>query len=70
MPDKKKDAIKEKDIVQDDNNAKDVNKDLSKLEEIANSIVDTAKLVGNEITYAEIKSTGTTHSVYPKVLYI
>ena len=56
MPDKKKDAIKEKDIVQDDNNAKDVNKDLSKLEEIANSIVDTAKLVGNEITYAEINA--------------
>ena len=56
MPDKKKDAIKDKDIVQDDNNAKDVNKDLSKLEEIANSIVDTAKLVGNEITYAEINA--------------
>ena len=56
MPDKKKDAIEEKDIVQDDNNAKDVNKDLSKLEEIANSIVDTAKLVGNEITYAEINA--------------
>ncbi|MBO5514449.1 MAG: RNA polymerase sigma factor RpoD [Mogibacterium sp.] len=56
MPEKKKDVIKEKDIALDDDNSKDVNKDLSKLEEIANSIVDTAKLVGNEVTYAEINA--------------
>ena len=56
MPEKKKDMSMEKDIVLDDDNAKDVNKYQSKLEEIASSIVDTAKLVGNEITYAEINA--------------
>lgn len=56
MPRKKKDVINEKDVALDDDNTKDVNKDLSKLEEIANSIVDTAKLVGNEVTYAEINA--------------
>ncbi len=54
MPDKKKDQIKEN--YKDEEITKDGNKDSSKLDEIANSIVDTAKLVGNEITYAEINA--------------
>ena len=53
MP-KNKDVNKEKDTALDD--IKDVNKDQSKLEEVANSIVETAKVVGNEITYAEINA--------------
>ena len=52
MPEKNK----EKAINVDEGYAQDAGKDTSKLEEIANSIVDTAKLVGNEITYAEINA--------------
>ncbi len=52
MPEKNK----EKAINLDEEYAQDAGKDPSKLEEIANSITDTAKLVGNEITYAEINA--------------
>ncbi len=52
MPEKNKDKSKEKDLVTGDVSSKDP----SKLEEIANSIVDTAKMIGNEITYAEINA--------------
>lgn len=56
MPDNIKDLIKEKDFYDDDYAQSENKEERSRLEEIALSIVDTAKLVGNEITYAEINA--------------
>ena len=55
MPDKNKDSIKGKNISAEETSGMN-NPDPSKLEEIVNSIIDTAKLVGNEVTYAEINA--------------
>ena len=50
------DNLKERDNIFNDDFSGDGNRDMSHLEEIASSIVDTAKVIGNEITYAEINA--------------
>jgi RNA polymerase primary sigma factor len=52
MPEKKKSKLKDENFAIDDENENTV--DLSKAEEIANNIVEAAKLTNNEITYGEI----------------
>ena len=55
MPEKVKNAIKENDIY-DDDSSNEISAEDSKIEEIVSSIVETAKVVGNEITYGEINA--------------
>ena len=55
MPEDVKKSIKEMDDIYDDDE-KEASNELSRTEELANSIVETAKLTGNEVTYAEINA--------------
>ena len=55
MPEDVKNSIKEMDSIYDDDE-KEVRNVVSRTEELANSIVETAKLTGNEVTYSEINA--------------
>lgn len=55
MPEDVKNSIKQMDDIYDADE-KEVRSEVSRIEELANSIVETAKLTGNEVTYAEINA--------------
>ena len=55
MPEDVKNSIKQMDDIYDDDE-KETRAEVSRTEELANSIVETAKLTGNEVTYAEINA--------------
>ena len=55
MPEDVKNSIKQMDDIYDPDD-KEVRSEVSKIEELAGSIVETAKLTGNEVTYAEINA--------------
>ena len=55
MPEDVKNSIKQMDDIYDADE-KEVRSEVSRTEELANSIVETAKLTGNEVTYAEINA--------------
>ena len=55
MPEDVKNSIKQMDDIYDDDE-KEARPEVSRTEELANSIVETAKLTGNEVTYAEINA--------------
>ena len=56
MPENVKKSIRDEKYIYIDDADEETQGEMSKVEEIAASIVDTAKLVGNEITYAEISA--------------
>ena len=55
MPEDVKNSIKQMDDIYDPDE-KEVRSEVSRIEELAASIVETAKLTGNEVTYAEINA--------------
>ena len=55
MPEDVKNSIKQMDDIYDADE-KEARSEVSRTEELANSIVETAKLTGNEVTYAEINA--------------